>query len=162
MILAAFEREFRNIYGIDAGRSEPFIKVKTEVVQLVENFCEGKTGKEKDYAADLLRGIKNFSLGYWFNVKYALTDCREIMEVFTLRKYGTPPKPYEVLAEEIGRRVGKLRNDLAHDKLDWVFEAVQVTDIQVIEELIYAIRLKNIGLGSDDVMQAIRKLFQEK
>lgn len=162
MILAAFEREFRNIYGIDAGRSEPFIKVKTEVVQLVENFCEGKTGKEKDYAADLLRGIKNFSLGYWFNVKYALTDCREIMEVFTLRKYGTPPKPYEVLAEEIGRRVGKLRNDLAHDKLDWVFEAVQVTDIQVIEELIYAIRLKNIGLGSDDIMQAIRKLFQEK
>ena len=84
------------------------------------------------------------------------------MEAFTLRKYGTPQKPYKALAEEIGRRVGKLRNDLAHDKWDWVFEAVQVTDIQVIEELIYAIRLKNIGLGSDDVMQAIRKLFQEK
>ena len=78
----------------------------------------------------------------------------------TLNKYGTPSKPYEVLAEEIDHRVGKLRNDLAHDKLDWVFEAIQVTDIQVIEELIYAIRLKNIGLGSDDVMQAIRKLFK--
>ena len=54
----------------------------------MENFCDEKTGKEREYAADLLNGIKNFSLGYWFNVKYALIDCREIMEAFTLRKYG--------------------------------------------------------------------------
>lgn len=162
MILAAFEREFRNIYGIDAGRSEPFVKVKTEVVQLMENFCDEKTGKEREYAADLLNGIKNFSLGYWFNVKYALIDCREIMEAFTLRKYGTPQKPYKALAEEIGRRVGKLRNDLAHDKLNWDFEAVQISDIQVVEELIYSIRLKNIGLEPDKARRAIQKLFQEK
>ena len=161
MILAAFEREFRNIYGIDAGRAEPFIKVKAEIVQLVENFCNEKTGKEKKYATDLLNGIKNFSLGYWFNVEHALTDCREIMEEFTLRKYVIPQKSYEVLAKEIGHRVGKLRNDLAHDNLNWDFEAVQISDIQVVEELIYSIRLKNIGLESDKAKQAIKKLFQE-
>ena len=162
MILAAFEREFRNIYGIDAGRSEPFIKVKTEIIQLVENLCNKKTRKEKEYAADLLNGIRNFSLGYWFNIEYALIDCREVMEAFILSKYGIPHKPYEVLAKEIGRRVGKMRNDLAHDKLNWTFEAVQVTDIQVVEKLIYSIRLKDIGLETDKAIQAIRKLFQEK
>ncbi|MBS5657369.1 MAG: hypothetical protein KHW76_02810 [Oscillibacter sp.] len=84
------------------------------------------------------------------------------MEAFTLRKYGTPQKPYKALAEEIGRRVGNLRNDLAHDKLNWDFEAVQISDIQVVEELIYSIRLKNIGLEPDKARQAIQKLFQEK
>ena len=68
----------------------------------------------------------------------------------------------KALAEEIGRRVGKLRNDLAHDKLNWDFEAVQISDIQVVEELIYSIRLKNIGLEPDKARRAIQKLFQEK
>ena len=88
-------------------------------------------------------------------------DCRDIMEVFTVRKYGTSPKPYEKLAEEISRRVGELRNNLAHDKLDWSFEAIQISDIKVVEELLYAIRLKQIGLERDKIQKAMKKLFQE-
>ena len=83
------------------------------------------------------------------------------MEVFTVRKYGTSPKPYEKLAEEISRRVGELRNNLAHDKLDWSFEAIQISDIKVVEELLYAIRLKQIGLERDKIQKAMKKLFQE-
>ncbi len=160
LILAAFEREFRNIYGADAGRSELFAKAKGDIVQLVENHCAGKSGKEKQYAAELLRGIKAFSLGYRFRVEYALRDCCGIMDAFAARKYGTG-RPYGELAEEIGRRVGDLRNGLAHDKLGCAFEAIQISDIQVIEALIYAIRLKQLGLEANQIQAAIQKLFGE-
>lgn len=161
LILAAFEREFRNIYGTDKGRSERFSNVKTEIVRLVKEYQSAQIGKNKEYAMDLLKGIKNFNLGYWFNVEYALKDCRDIMERFTVRKYGTPHKSYEELIAEVSRRVGRLRNNLAHDNLDWSFEAIQISDIKVVEELLYAIRLKQIGLSTDKIQNAIKKLFQE-
>lgn len=161
LTLAAFERECRNIYGTDIGRSERFINVKMDIVRLAEEYRAKQTGKSKEYAADLIKAIQNFDLGYWFNVQYALKDCRDIMEVFTVRKYGTSPKPYEKLAEEISRRVGELRNNLAHDKLDWSFEAIQISDIKVVEELLYATRLKQIGLERDKIQKAMKKLFQE-
>ena len=160
LILAAFEREFRNIYGTDPGRSEAFLRTKEEVVRLLEEYCAGKTGREKRYSGDLLNGVRKFSLGYWFQVEYALKDCRAVMESFTIRTYG-PGRSYDELAEEIGRRVGDLRNDLAHDRLDWSFEAVQISDIKVMEELMYVIRLKRLGLQTEQIRTAIKKLFQE-
>ena len=161
LTLAAFERECRNIYGTDVGRSERFINVKMDIVRLAEEYRAKQTGKSKEYAADLIKAIQNFDLGYWFNVQYALKDCWDIMEVFTVRKYGTPSKPYEKLVEEISRRIGELRNNLAHDKLDWSFEAIQISDIKVVEELLCVIRLKQIGLERDKIQKAIKKLFQE-
>lgn len=161
LTLAAFERECRNIYGTDIGRSERFTNVKMDIVRLAEEYRDRQTGKRKGYAADLIKAIQNFDLGYWFNVQYALKDCRDIMETFTVRKYGTPPKPFDALAEEISHRVGELRNNLAHDKLDWSFEAIQISDIKVVEELLYAIRLKQIGLEKDKIREGIKNLFQE-
>ena len=161
LTLAAFERECRNIYGTDIGRSERFTKVKTDIVRLVEEYRAMQTGKNKEYASDLIKAIRNFDLGYWFNVQYAMKDCHDIMETFTVRKYGTPPKPYDELAEEISHRVGELRNNLAHDKLDWSFEAIQISDIKVVEELLYAIRLKQLGVEQDKIQKVMKKLFQE-
>ena len=60
-----------------------------DIVRLAEEYRAKQTGKSKEYAADLIKAIQNFDLGYWFNVQYALKDCRDIMEVFTVRKYGT-------------------------------------------------------------------------
>ena len=161
LTLAAFERECRNIYGTDIGRSERFTNVKMDIVRLTKEYRAKQTGKRKEYAADLIKAIQNFDLGYWFNVQYVLKDCRDIMEAFTVRKYGIPPKPFDELAEEISHRVGELRNNLAHDKLDWSFEAIQISDIKVVEELLYATRLKQIGLEKDKILEGIKNLFQE-
>jgi hypothetical protein len=35
MILAAFEREYRNIYGQDSGRSDEYLTIKSEMISLV-------------------------------------------------------------------------------------------------------------------------------
>lgn len=51
MILTEFEREYRNIYGTDYNRSEEYIDVKNNVVDLINQYSQVQHGKRRQYAS---------------------------------------------------------------------------------------------------------------
>ena len=52
-----------------------------------------------------------------------------------------------------------MRNDIAHCKLDIDYVPNHINDIKIVEYLIYAIRLKSIGLETESIQKAINALF---
>ena len=158
MILAAFEREYRNIYGQDSGRSDEYLKVKSEVVSLIDGYLNSKQGNRRKYEKQLKKYVENRDSSFEDNIKYALADCEEILTSFVTSKY---PGSYMDIIDGISSRMGEVRNGIAHSRLDLHFDAIHLADIRVIEELIYAIRLKNISVSPLDCKKAINRLFAE-
>lgn len=158
MILAAFEREFRNIYGPDVRRSEDYKDTKDHIIKLIEEYAAECTGKRKKYVKDFAKVIRNSDSSYGDNFKYALEDCKGIMEPFVIRRFeGT----YEEIIEDVSISVNRLRNGVAHSRLDMELEARHLTDIKFVEEMLYVIRLKKIGIEDAIIKKSINELFRE-
>lgn len=159
MILTEFEREYHNIYGTDSGRSSEYVAVKNDIVSKVAVYAETQHGRRRKYARQLEKYLEARDNSYELNLNMALCDCKAIMEPFVIRKYNSSKESYEKIASKISERMGIIRNGLAHSRLDLRFEAIHLVDIKVVEELIYAIRLKYIGVKPEDAQRAIGKLF---
>ena len=158
MILAAFERTYRSIYGEDFGRSAEYVTVKAEIVELINNYAKTKHGKSKGYAKTLSKFVNNRDSSFGDNLKRALIDHKEIMKPFVGKKYHGE---YEEVVEGISSRMGEVRNGIAHDKLDWHFDAIHLCDIKIVEELLYAMILKDLHLDSKKIQKGINDLFDE-
>ena len=158
MILTEFEREFHNIYGMDSGRSDTYISVKSDIVSLVEDYVAAQHGKRREYARQLKKYLEARDNSFAFSLKRALLDCEPIMEPFVNRKYNGS---YLHNVDELSSRMGIVRNGIAHSRLDFHFQAVHLSDLKVVEELIYAIRLKYSGINARDIQCAINNLFGE-
>ncbi len=159
MILTEFEREYRNIYGTDYNRSEEYIDVKNNVVDLINQYSQVQHGKSRQYAKQLSRYVNDRDNSFETNVKYALNDCADIMDIFVKRKY---KGNYKTAIDGIANRIGELRNGIAHSRLDLKFKPISLADIKIIEELTYAIRLKKIGVKNHECQKAINALFGEQ
>lgn len=158
LILTAFEREYRNIYGKDSGRSPEYIQVKKDIMDIIKKYLEESHGKQREYAGEFLRAVKKRDNSFSTNVYNALVDCQEIMKYFLEQHYyGT----YEETAKSIGARIGGVRNGIAHSRLDLRLDATHLADIKIVEELIYAMRLRKIGIQSTEIQKAIKELFGE-
>ena len=159
MIMAAIEREFREVYGQDVNRSNNYLNTKEEVLQLLEGLASTKSGNCRKYVNNFIKGIRNSDSSYGANFKYALNDCKSIMEPFVTRSFeGT----YAEIIGEVSERVNTLRNGIAHSRLDFVMEACNMEDIKFAEEMLYVIRLKKLGLDDQTIRRAIDDLFDEK
>ena len=158
MIMSEFEREFRNIYGQDYGRSEEYLATKNEIVDLIDEYRKSKSGSSKKYAASIKRTISNLDNSYAQNVSKAFGDCKEIMKPFVTKNY---TEYSDEILQGICDRVGEIRNGIAHSKMDFKLDAIHLTDTKIMEELTYAIRLKKAGLSDNNVIKGINALFGE-
>ena len=57
--------------------------------------------------------------------------------------------------------INSLRNGVAHSRLDLELEPRNLTDIKFVEELLYVIRLKTLGIDEIIIQKAINQLFHE-
>ena len=159
MVFSAFEREFRNIYGQDFDRSPEYISAKKDVVDLIDNYLRTTQGKKRSYIKQLRKYVENRDSSFETNIKKALLDCEKIMTPFLKKRYiGSYPE----MVHNLSARMGDFRNGIAHSRLDLHFEAIHLSDIKIVEELLYAIRLKKIGLQTSEIQKAISDLFLER
>ncbi len=68
---------------------------------------------------------------------------------------------YETISFDLSSRMGEIRNGIAHSRLDLRFDAIHLSDIKIVEELLYAMRLKKMKLKTHDIQKAINDLFSE-
>lgn len=158
MLLSAFEREFRNIYGQDVGRSEDYTQLKIEVISCLEQMRSGEHGNRRKYMKQIINLVENSDNNYGENVKKALLDCIDVMAPFINIRYDGQ---IEELISDIASRMNILRNGIAHSRLDLEIEAIHLADIRIIEELLYAIRMKSMGFDALLIKRAINDLFHE-
>ncbi len=158
MIFAAFEREYRNVYGVDSDRSQEYIDTKTEIVDMIDEYRNSLHGKKKKYAKQLRDYVENRDSSFEFNLKKALKDCKDIMLPFISLKYN---ENCDDAIDGICERMGTVRNGIAHSRLDMQFDAIHLSDIKIVEELLYAIRLKHCHIKTVDIQRCINGIFRE-
>lgn len=156
LIFAEFEKEFRMIYGTNVGRSDKFISVLNDIIKILKDKVEEETGERKRYYKSICRFVSKYDLGFGENLKYALNDCKSILE-YTIKK-NYKGKFNEVI-NDLCMRMGNYRNDIAHCKLEFNLEAINIIDIETVEKLLYAMRLKQLEISVDNSIIAIKKLF---
>ena len=155
-ILATFEREYRNIYGVDKLRSEKYLEEKNAVINLINDYAKSVTGKKKKYIKGFADGIFNLDDSYKDRVLYSLIDCKDIMEPFISFNYNGS---YNDVVDGIAFRVGIMRNGFAHSKLDFKVDPINISDIQIIEILLYAMRMKKYSKDTLLIQKSIAELF---
>ena len=156
MILASFEKEFRNIFGKDYERSTEYEHIKEEIVAELEALRESNTGKRKRYIKEFIRYIEKTDSSYKDRLKIALGKHMDVMLIFIKFYY---EGDYSKVIDDISSRMGELRNSIAHNSLDVDYDAILLTDIKIIEILLYVMRLKNLGLSDELCKKAINNLF---
>ena len=88
-----------------------------------------------------------------------MVECQVIMEPFIKSKYDGA---LDVTIEEICNRMNTVRNGIAHSRLDLNLEAVHLSDLKIIEELLYAMRLQYLRVDTKSIQIGIRRLFGER
>ena len=159
MILAEFEKEFRNFYGQNYKRSQEYLNVKADIESSIKEYIENKKGQARRYSKNILRSVENLDNSYAQNLRYALEENQNIMDIFVQRRFD---KKYEEVIKDFADRIGAIRNGIAHNRMDLQYEAIDLVYIQLVEELLYAMRFNNIGIDEKESQKAINDLFNEQ
>jgi hypothetical protein len=154
-ILTAFEREYRNIYGRDSLRREAYKEFKQRVLEELNKMREPLHGKEREWMQSFIKGVSNGDDSYSSRFKKALEENMDVMEIFLDYSYNKEDGSTEAIAA----RVGHMRNDLAHNNLDMEILPINLADIDIVEVLLYCMRLREIGLSVWETQKAINDLF---
>lgn len=157
-LLIGFEREFQNLNPEDSYRCEEYLKVKGMIKQYADELAESTPSKrEAKYAKAFSRSIGKMQIGFGDKLRHAIVEHQSIMDCFLIDEYG---EEYKKQLDEICARMNKLRNDLAHGNLDLKFCPEHIGDLKMVEQLLYAMRLKAIGVEERSVRSAINTIFR--
>ena len=115
------------------------------------------SGKRRKYYKSIAKLVKDSDLSYGDKFKHALSDCKNIMEPI-LTKYFEGE--YEKIVDDVSKSVNKLRNEIAHNSLDFDIEARNLVDIFIVEEMLYVIRLKKVGIEDLFIKRILNELFK--
>jgi hypothetical protein len=159
MILAEFEREYLNIFGQDYKRSQEYQITKRNLLDTMQTFIEQRQGRARKYARQFYHAIESHDVGFGERLRNAMVECQVIMEPFIKSKYAGA---LDVTIEEICDRMNTVRNGIAHSRLDLNLEAVHLSDLKIIEELLYAMRLQHLRVDTKSIQIGIKRLFGER
>ena len=163
MLYSSFEHLFMSIYGESSAYSKEFYEVQCKVLQFLDQLIDEYKGKDKKKKekAKSFKDINNKINpgGFSTYVSLALNDCSEIMEPF-IKKYfrSNGTSDYKEIIDVISKRVCKMRNAIAHCRLDIEFAPDDLCDIVLMDFLLYAVLLKHIGLCTEECKEAISRL----
>ena len=155
LMFVAFEREFRNLYDDTVTRSEAYVEVREEVLKYLKNRKEQYTGKKKKYVGEIERTLSKTENKYADRMEKAMRDCEEILRPFLKYYY----RDYQSdMIGDICDRMNQLRNDSAHGNIDLRIDPVHISDFAILESLVYAMRLKAIGVETRKIQVCLQTL----
>lgn len=152
----AFEREYQNLYPETVVRSEEFISIKEMVLQAIDELSSDVKGKKKKSLSSIKRSVSKIENSLGDRIKYVIEDCNEIMMPFLIYNYC---KDYGEDVEQMCDRMNDFRNDCAHGNIMAAFEGTLLIDYNTLECLLYAMRLKALGISTLLAQKAIAKVM---
>lgn len=156
MILITFEKVFIAIYGKDSGRSTEYIEVKQEIINIIENYQNSQQGKRKGYAKNIKDYVSKRDSSFEDALKKSFINHEEVMKLFVAQKH---KGEFKDVTEEISQRMGELRNEVAHGRLNFDYLPIHISDFLIIEILLYVMLLKDNDISDKNTILAINHLF---
>jgi hypothetical protein len=156
-IFTAFEREFREIYGQNFERSDDYIEMLKLAVELVDSEASKRTGNSRNHLIEIKKALQKFDISLSQKLCHALNDCESIMEPFVRQSVD---KSIFEMRDEFAQRMNTLRNDVTHGNSTFRTEPMDLPYLNYVELLLYAMRLKSIGIEPENIKAALSDLFQ--
>ena len=184
LIFTAFYREFGKIFGKDYGRNPLYVAAKEKVCKLIDDEQNWAQGKERKYLKEIGKSVSRIDNGLSQRINVAMNGCIDIITPFILLKYDIPDgeatrdqdvtrggateftnsreQAVKNVLQEIADRMNAIRNDIVHGNFEVNVDPIHLTDFKMMEILLYAMRLKNIGVETKSAQQAISDLFDAR
>jgi hypothetical protein len=156
----AFESEFNAYYGDFSIRSERFENSKLNAIDILKEAKKNinDANSKKDFE-EIMRFIKKINVNMEQKLKHAITDNLDIIKPFLKYLYRDQS---EGIDSSIAIRMNRMRNDFAHGNLDFEIEPIHVSDIRILEILIYVLILRRMKLSKTITRNSVTKLFGYK
>lgn len=159
LITAAFEWEFRSLYGnLKETENSLFNEVQTDVLKHLEDLINSSSGKKKKYAKSLRKLISNSSMNLAEKILRVLKDSEDILNIYIDNLYSMNGIE-KVKHSEMAERIQIQRNNFAHGNIDKELNFLVVLDLIVLEWAIYVLILRKAKLSSEQISHSINKLF---
>lgn len=158
----AFEREYTNIYPEVKVRSEEYKTAKALALDAMDVLLKQNAGKQKEYIASFRKRIAKDENSLADRLLFVIHDCKTILEPFLEYILG---KNYDVKVEDtsalknIATIMNTLRNDMAHGNFDIQFDYSHATGFSIMEIVLYAMRLKMLGIEEKSIQKGIYQLM---
>ena len=155
MITAAFEWEFKRAYPKGITKSSRTTEAENQVDKEISNCIEHSKGKKKEIYKFLKKLIRSNSLAS--EITQIGKDYANIVNIFGIQKYSWNHQKLDYT--KMGERLSKQRNNFAHGNLEQDFIGNSLLDLIFLENVIYAIQLKQYGIDDICIQKAINDLF---
>lgn len=158
----AFEREYANLYPETEIRSEKYLQAKNDAINMMDKLINERSGKVKKYLTTFRKRIAADENSLADRILVVIKDCLSIMEPFLVYELG---KEYNIKVDEItpleniASKMNTLRNDMAHGNLDIQLDKDHIFGFEIIEVLLYAMRLKAVGIEDRKIQEGIIKIM---
>jgi len=156
LTFAAFEREYKIFYSQEKIRSERFEIKRKEIIAILEKNIKECKSKEKGYVREFIKSIESSGVNLGELIRRAIDDSYNIIEVFIIFLFSECNKDK---IHEITQRLNNFRNFIAHGKLEFKIEPINVRDFQLLEILIYVMRLKRLDMDNQIIKRSLSKMF---
>ena len=158
LIFAAFEREYSNFFEDAIARSQDYNIAKKKAIDTLESLRESMAnGRQKKYISNFIYSINKDGISLEEKIKKTISEHKTIMVLFLRYRYGN--EDYEEIINQMAERINKIRNDVAHGNLGLKFESIHLSDITILEILIYVVRLKSLNIPEENIKKMICNLF---
>lgn len=154
LIFAAFEREFSNVLKDEFKRSENYYRTKKLAIESLLQLQ--LTSKSKKYIKGFCKIINNSDYTFSERLKQSFVQCSDIISPFVKKEYFDVSN---TLFEEISDRINIMRNNFVHGNMGFVFEPINISDLNILQIIIYILRFKKIGLADKKIQKCINDLF---
>ncbi len=150
------------MYPEDAVRSKEYCDAKAIAVEALDEAMKDKSGRRLKYLKAFKKRILADENSLSDRLLYTIQDCKDIMHPFLMYEIGAN---YNIAEDEttplenIAIKMNTLRNDMAHGNLDIHIDHEHIIGFAIIEYVLYAMRLKHIGIENKDIQGAIAQLM---
>lgn len=160
MITAAFEWEFRHIYGeLSTEESEARKDARKELNEFLDKKISASTKKKKKYFKSYKKFLNNSDMSLSEKIERVLEEKNDILNIFIKPLFelnGIEDWKYK----DIAKRLQIQRNNYAHGNIDKDIDGLVILDLFILEWAIYALILNEVKLSDEDIKRAINKLFK--
>ncbi len=162
LVMAAFEWEFKDIFGdVKYATNKPYRDTKDIVINILNVLLEKSTGKHKSYFRSTLKGVMNAGVSLSEKIMYVMKQYEELLTPFISNLYSFNDSD-EFCINDMAIRLQTQRNNYAHGNIDKEFDDLVILDFIIFEWLLYAMRLKSIGVSDDVTKKMINELFSRR
>ncbi len=163
-ICTSFEAEYRRIYG-DNYRyktNKKFKSVRDTVVKKLSTYIKELSGDEKDYAKSFESINRKIDTSLQGALILAFNEHLIILKPFIKHYFSNiirieyNKKNLNKMCEEIS----KTRNYFAHANYNISYDEMSFLCLKLVEQLIYAMTLKRLGLDNKSIQRIINDLFK--